>query len=212
MAEKEFIGFEGVQIDDEIRVTIAAQACLLLLNRPTDYYPQLSTIAVYPSAFIKKSKNKQALSGEGQLSINVVSNDEQILSGESWDFGRVVLSWQDTVEGAKIPNDGANVVIHEFAHQLDQQTGSANGMPALSKHTDAKQWSTVMNAEFEHLQQQKRHHRHSLLSHYGATNPAEFFAVASEVFFEQSKALAKQHHQLYQLLKSYYRVDPVNWH
>ena len=210
--EKEFIGFGGIKINDDIRVTVATQACLLLLNRRTNYYPKLKTIAIYPSAFIKKAEQKQLISGQLEGSINVVSNQESVLAGESWDFGRIVLSWQDTVEGAKIPDDGANVVIHEFAHQLDQQNGPANGFPRLSKTTNKKQWTDIMNREFHALVQQKQYNQPSLLSYYGATNPAEFFAVASEVFFEQSAELYHQHNALYTQLKSYYRVDPINWH
>ena len=211
LAEKEFIGFEGIRINDDIRVTVAAQACLLLLNRRTSYYSKLKTIAIYPSAFIKSGEQKQQISGQLEGRVNIVSNQESILAGESWDFGRIVLSWQDTIEGAKIPDDGTNVVIHEFAHQLDQQNGPANGFPQLSKSTNRKLWADIMNREFIVLQQQKQQNHPSLLSYYGATNPAEFFAVASEVFFEQSKALYNQHNALYNQLKSYYRVDPINW-
>lgn len=212
LAEKEFVGFEGIRINDDIRVTVAAQACLLLLNRPSSYYSKLKTIAIYPSAFIKSGEQKQPISGQLEGSINLVSEQKTVLAGESWDFGRIVLSWKDTVEGAKIPDDGANVVIHEFAHQLDQQNGPANGFPRLSKTANKKQWSDIMSQEFNRLQKQKQQNQPSLLSYYGATNPAEFFAVASEVFFEQSKALYHQHNALYNQLKSYYQVDPINWH
>lgn len=142
----------------------------------------------------------------------MVSDQQTVLAGESWDFGRIVLSWQDTVEGAKFPDDGANVVIHEFAHQLDQQNGPANGFPRLSKTANKKLWSDTMDKEFQTLQHQKQYNQPSLLNHYGATNPAEFFAVASEVFFEQSAALYQQHNALYKQLKSFYQVDPINWH
>lgn len=204
IAEKQFAGFQGIKINDDIKVTIAAQACLLLLNRKTNYYPKLQTIVVYPSAFIKK----QTVANQ----IGLHEEKSTVMLGESWDFGKIILSWQHTVEGAKIPNDGANVVIHEFAHQLDQETGSANGAPQLGKQGNYQCWSSVFEREYQQLKQLTATGETSLLDSYGATNPAEFFAVASEVFFEQSNAMFNHHNGLYRQLKSYYQVDPVNWH
>lgn len=203
LAEKKFIGCNGVQITDEIRITIAAQACLLLLNRKTDFYPKLQTILVYPRAFVKNQQGNQA--GGVQFIQKLV------LAGESWDFGKVVLSWQDTVEGAKIPDDGRNVVIHEFAHQLDQENGKANGAPILDKGQSYQCWSDVFSAQFEQLKIQAKTGKSSLFDYYGATEPAEFFAVASEVFFEQAQQFYHQHPRLYQQLKQYYHVDPIHW-
>ena len=203
LAEKNFIGCNGVIITDEIKVTIAAQACLLLLNRKTDYYPKLKTILVYPSAFVKSQLNQDA-SG-------VQFTTRMILTGESWDFGKVVLSWQDTLDGAKITDDGHNVVIHEFAHQLDQENGRANGAPLLEKGQSYQCWSDVFSVQFELLQKQAQSRTPSLFDYYGATNPAEFFAVASEVFFEKSHLLNSDHPNLYHQLKQYYQVDPVHW-
>lgn len=203
LAEKEFVGCNGVVITDEIRITIAAQACLLLLNRKTDYYPKLRTILVYPSAFVKQ---QQTRSNDG-----VYFTQKLVLAGESWDFGKVVLSWQDTLEGAQIPDDGRNVVIHEFAHQLDQEDGRANGAPILAADQSYQSWSTIFSQQFETLQKQASRGEHSLFDYYGATNPAEFFAVASEVFFEQSRQFSQQHPKLYQQLTQYYHVDPMHW-
>ncbi|MGB1261632.1 MAG: zinc-dependent peptidase [Cognaticolwellia sp.] len=203
LAEKDFVGCNGVVITDEIKITIAAQACLLLLNRKTDYYPKLRTILVYPSAFVKQQQQRNA---DG-----VQFSQKVVLAGESWDFGKVVLSWQDTVEGAKIPDDGRNVVIHEFAHQLDQENGPANGAPILTSQQSYQCWSEVFSKQFSVLQQQAKHGAPSLFDYYGATNPAEFFAVASEVFFEQSAQLAREYPKLYQQLTQYYRVDPLLW-
>jgi len=203
LAEKDFVGCNGVKITDEIRVTIAAQACLLLLNRKTDVYPKLKTILVYPRAFIKTQPSIQA---------NGVQHTQKVaLAGESWDFGKVVLSWQDTLEGAEIPDDGRNVVIHEFAHQLDQENGKANGAPILEKGQSYKCWSEVFLAQFEHLKAQAKVGEASLFDYYGATNPAEFFAVASEVFFEQAQKFYMEYPTLYRQLKQYYQVDPNHW-
>jgi len=203
LAEKSFVGCNGIQITDEIRVTIAAQACLLLLNRKTNYYPKLQTILVYPRAFVKA---QQSVHADGVHHTNNV-----VLAGESWDYGKVVLSWQDTLDGAQIPDDGRNVVIHEFAHQLDQENGTANGAPILSKEQNYTEWSHVFNEQFEHLQRHAANGTESLFDYYGATNPAEFFAVASEVFFEQSRQFYHEYPLLYRQLKQFYRVDPVHW-
>ncbi|TYK66920.1 zinc-dependent peptidase [Colwellia echini] len=203
IAEKNFIGCNGVEITDEIRVTIAAQACLLLLNRKTNYYPKLKTILVYPSAFVKQQNQREA---DGTQSSNSIT-----LSGESWDFGKVVLSWQDSVHGAELPNDGHNVVIHEFAHQLDQEDGSANGAPILGKEQNYQSWSEIFSSQFTLLQKQAQLGIPSIFDYYGATNPAEFFAVVSEVFFEKAKQFSTEHPELYNQLTNYYKVDPMHW-
>lgn len=203
LAEKGFVGCNGLVVTDEMRVTIAAQACLLIFNRRTDYYPNLQQILVYPGAFIV---NRVQTDG-----IGVLQEQRQVLSGESWSQGRVILSWEDAVEGAAVADDGRNVVIHEFAHQLDQENGHANGAPVLARRDHYPQWSQVMREEFDRLQARARSGEASLLSHYGATSPAEFFAVISEVFFEQPQRLSAEHPRLYRELGRYYRVDPSSW-
>ena len=203
VAEKAFIGCAGLEITDEIRVTIAAQACLLLLNRPRGYYPQLRQILVYPGGFMVP----QAHTDDS----GVAHHGHQALSGESWSQGQVILSWDDTLAGAAAPHDGQNVVIHEFAHQLDQETGSANGAPALARREQYARWSQVLGAEFERLQARSAHHKASLFSDYGATDPAEFFAVISEVFFEQPQRMATEHPALYRELSQLYQLDPLSW-
>jgi len=203
LAEKNFVGCNGVKITDEIRVTVAAQACLLLLNRKTDYYPKLRTILVYPRAFVKE---QEVIGTDG-----VQYKKRSALAGESWGFGKVVLSWQDTLAGAEIPDDGRNVVIHEFAHQLDQENGKANGAPILGKSQSYQCWSEIFSTQFERLKIQAKEGIPSLFDYYGATDPAEFFAVATEVFFEQAKLFRRQYPKLYQQIQQYYQVDPVHW-
>jgi len=202
LSEKKFQGFEGIEITDEIRVTIASQACLLLLNRKSNYYPKLKSIYVYPAAFVTRHESKD--------SAGVLQSQSRVLSGESWELGKVILSWKDSKHGALVFNDGHNVVIHEFAHQLDQETGVANGAPFL-KSKNNRCWSHVLSKEFELLQQRAAKGERSLLDHYGATNPAEFFAVSSEVFFERPTEMLKQHPQLYAQLHGYYQVNPAIW-
>jgi MtfA peptidase len=206
LAEKPFIGCAGLEITDEIRVTIAAQACLLLLNRRAGYYRQLRQILVYPGAFVVNKTTP--------LAGGVVQEHRAALAGESWQEGQVVLSWHDTLSDANEPESGKNLVVHEFAHQLDQETGSANGAPRLSRDPlghKARDWARVLGAEFALLQRQAAAQEPSLLSYYGATNPAEFFAVASEVFFTRPHALAEQRPALYVQLSGFYCVNPLSW-
>ncbi len=203
IAEKTFIGCAGLKITDEMRVVIAAQACLLILNRPTSYFRNLRQILVYPGAF---AVDRVHADGTG-----VLQEQRQALSGESWSQGQVILSWQDSLEGAAVANDGRNVVIHEFAHQLDQENGVANGAPRLPRHADRRRWSQVFQAAYDKLQVQIRQGHTGLLNPYGGTNPAEFFAVASEVFFEQSEAMAWDDPALYAVMRDFYQVNPVNW-
>jgi len=204
LAEKPFIGCAGLTVTDEVRVTIAAQACLLILNRPRPhYYPQLRQILVYPGAFVVARAHTD---GAG-----VLQDQRQVLSGESWSQGQVILSWDDAVEGAAIADDGHNVVIHEFAHQLDQETGHANGAPHLPGRLRYQRWSQAFNDEFHRLQRQLEDQQPSLFCAYAATDPAEFFAVASELFFEQSQRMAAECPALYRELAGFYRVDPAGW-
>jgi hypothetical protein len=203
VAEKSFIGCNGFEVTDESRVTIAAQACLLILNRRTDYFPKLHQVLVYPGAFLVERLRAEP-SG-------VLQEQRHALSGESWTRGQVIVSWEDVVEGAAIADDGRNVVIHEFAHQLDQVKGYANGAPWLGSRHRYPRWSQVMHEEYARLQQQAMAGEPSLFTYYGATAPAEFFAVVSEVFFEQPREMHAAYPALYEELRSLYRVDPVTW-
>jgi len=203
IAEKRFTGCAGMEIDDDVRVTIAAQACLLLLERRTDYFPTLVQVLVYPGAFVVERVRAEP-SG-------VLQEQRHALSGESWARGQVVLSWESVVEGAAVPDDGRNVVIHEFAHQLDQRKGYANGAPWLGRRDRYGRWSRVMLEAYTGLQRDAAIGQPSVFSEYGATSPAEFFAVVSEVFFEQPASLSALHPALYEELSSLYRVDPARW-
>jgi Mlc titration factor MtfA (ptsG expression regulator) len=202
LAEKPIIGCAGLVVTDEMRVTIAAQACLLILNRASGYYPKLRQILLYPAAFVVD--RPQADGG-------VLHEARRALTGESWSQGQVILSWDDTQEGAAVPDDGRNVVIHEFAHQLDQQEGAANGAPGLPTRERRAAWARVMSDEFAALRQRAGQGLPTLISAYGATDPAEFFAVVSEVFFEQPQRLAAEHPGLYVELGRFYRINPLSW-
>ena len=203
VAEKRYVGCDGLVVDDTIRISIAAQACLLQLNRRADYFPELRQILVYPEPFIVERQRAD--------SIGLHHAQHQVLSGESWSQGQVILSWRDARDGAADATDGRNVVIHEFAHQLDQEFGHANGAPLLRGTQSYARWSEVLGTEYARLQAQAARGEPSLLSHYGATDPAEFFAVASEVFFEQASSMAELHPALYAELSAFYGVDPLSW-
>lgn len=202
LAEKKFHGCNGQVIDDTVRVTIAAQACLLLLNRATSVFPGTRHILVYPEAFIRE--------GEFEDEDGVVSTVSEDLLGESWQEGKVILSWDDVVYGAEDFTDGENVVLHEFAHQLDSENGTQDGAPPL-RHNDPAEWKAVMTAAFEALNESADLDEETLLDPYGATDPAEFFAVATETFFECAHEMALDHPALFNELKKFYCVDPRRW-
>jgi MtfA peptidase len=210
VAEKVFIGCAGLQVTEEMRVVVAAQACLLLLNRPlrgaSDYFAGVRQILMYPGAFVV---NRSVTDAAG-----LQQDQRQTLAGESWSQGQVILSWQDALEGAADSRDGRNVVIHEFAHQLDQENGHAVGAPLPvfgdASH-NAKRWKQVFSDAFTQLQGQAFMGEQGVLNHYGAQDPAEFFAVATESFFEQGRALRAEQPALYAELQGYYKVDPATW-
>lgn len=199
--DKAFVGCAGLNITDEMRVLIAAQACLLILNRPSTGYRSLRSIYVYPSAFRATHTVRDEL--------GLVGTETRDLLGESWSTGRVVLAWDDVQKGVHDFSDGYNVVLHEFAHQLDHESGTTNGAPLLYNKAAYKSWAYVFGSEFEKLQQSQP--GESVIDYYGATNPAEFFAVATETFFEEPAQLYEHHRELFEELKSYYRLDPRNW-
>ena len=217
LAEKPFIGCAGLQITDEMRVLVATQAALLLLHRPAHYYAGLREVLIYPGSFAVQRSAVDA-SGIEHTSRQVLAGESQQGSGHTGQQkGRVVLSWADVLAGAAQPHDGHNVVIHEFAHQLDQETGQANGAPWLGAQAARyAQWSAVLGAEFAALRQRlnagaDEANGPEILGAYAAQNEAEFFAVASEVFFERPHALAQQHPHLFAELARYYRSDPRLW-
>jgi Mlc titration factor MtfA (ptsG expression regulator) len=201
--QKHFSGSGGLEITDEIRVTIAAEACMLLLNRHTNVYPSLRYIIVYPSAFVVE----RAQGG----SDGIVNEGRKGLLGESWSNGKVILAWDNVVSGSRNFVDGQNVVLHEFAHQLDSESGSTNGAPILAGKNCLRTWAATLSEEFEELQEDAWKGKRSLIDHYGATNPAEFFAVSTETFFEKPAQMAKHHSELFEVLKCYYRIDPRDW-
>ena len=202
LAEKRFEGCDGLEITDEIRVTIAAQACLLLLHRETDYFPRLLTILIYPSTYMVDEKR--------HIEGPVWEEGRMARLGETGrQMGALVLAWDAAKSGAADPSDGKNVVLHEFAHQLDFENHAEDGTPALATREQRLSWREVMRIEFASLRAADETGIPTLLDTYGATNPAEFFAVSTEAFFERPCALRARHPKLYGELQSYFRQDPV---
>jgi hypothetical protein len=185
-------------------VTIAAQACLLLLHRKTDYFPRLLTILVYPLTYMVEEKRQVAehLWEEGTVGR---------LGETGRRMGSLVLSWGAVKHGAADPSDGKNVVLHEFAHQLDFENDAADGVPELATREQQFAWAAVMKSEFASLRAADEGGISTLLDTYGATDPVEFFAVSVEAFFERPRALSARHPKLYAELRTYFQQDPVEF-
>lgn len=203
LAEKQFHGCAGLQVTEEMRVVIAAQACLLLLNRRTGIYPRLAHILLYPGAFLHR--------GEQLNEDGTVSDVAEERLGESWHEGKVILSWDDVLQDLEQPDDGHNVVLHEFAHQLDAESGSENGTPPL-RHNKGSEWVAVMTREYEALGKAAARGKETFLDPYAATAPAEFFAVLTETFFELPYELEHFHPGLFAQLLRFYQTDPRRWY
>lgn len=201
--EKNFEGCGGLKITDEIRVTIAAQACILLLGEISDFYPNLRSILVYPRRYVAPFKSYE----EG----GVVIEGQQYRLGESWSKGNVILAWDEVKKGASDIHDGHNLVFHEFAHQLDHEYGASNMINSDDIQSGYIPWARILGSEYEKLIQNIKQRYHTLIDAYGATNPAEFFAVVSELFFEKPAAFQNQHPALYDQLKAFYRQDPASY-
>ncbi len=202
-SEKAFEGAGGLQVDEEMRVVIAARACLLVLQRVEldgALYPDLSTVIVYPSTYRAQVKRQ-----EGYVTID----DEQARLGESWTHGVVVLAWDAVLSGAANLSDGHDVVLHEFAHQLDAEDGAMDGTPELDDLQRYGVWSRVAGAEYAELCEAVEQRRKTNIDAYGATNAPEFFAVLVEKFFEQPTALLQRHAELYAELATFFRFDPA---
>lgn len=198
--EKTFEGCGGLAVTDEMRAAIAAQACLPILGLSYSHYDRVRSILVYPGDF--EAPAHHDLDG-------LAGGEPEVLSGETHYRGPVVLSWDDIRAGGDGVADGASVVIHEFAHVLDDLDGAADGTPPLENRAALDAWGRVLTAEFKRLQRAAETDEETLLDPYGAESPAEFFAVASECFFTRPRALAEEHAALYDQLRGFYRQDPA---
>jgi len=201
--EKRFEGCGGLELTDEIRVLIAAQASVLLLHRDTDYYPGLMSILVYPDAYVVPV---QFETGGG-----LVVEEEVDHIGESWDTGSLILSWRDVLSGAAGRDRGCNVVLHEFAHQIDGETGETDGVPRIEDPALLERWQRVFEHEYEKLCEMADRRRRTFIDEYGAEHPSEFFAVATEHFFMEPVVFSKRHPELYRVLAAFWQQDPARW-
>ena len=197
--EKNFEGCGGLQINDEIKLTIASQASLLLLGDISDFYPDLYSILVYPSPYYAPVHDLQ---DDG-----VVVEGRELRHGESWGQGSLVLAWDEVRSDSANPGSGRNLVIHEFAHEIDQQFG----LTEVDILKNFQEWGTVLQTEYEkHLEMVDNNHP-TLLDPYGATNLAEFFAVSTEAFFGIPERLKQGHPELYQQFCKIYNLDTEKW-
>lgn len=199
IAEKNFEACgELEEVSREMMVVIMAQAALLLVGRDHRLYSKLRTVLIYPDAF----------SGERHRGDE---EDDTVRLGESWESGSVILSWRSVQRGGEDAKDGHNVVIHEFAHQLDQENRHADGLPQLESRNTVGNWAHAFSEAYEHFCKDLDAGRKTVMDPYGATNPAEFFSVATETFFERAKKLKEDYPALYDQLRKYYGLDPVEW-
>ena len=197
----EFIGCNGVEVTDDMRYSVAAQACLLVVN--TDHwFDTLRTILIYPGALKSKQQRQEGY---------VLQEQEIIRAGESWARGPVILSWQHSEAGARDHEDGQNVVIHEFANQIDNLSGHTDGFPILDDYGDYEAWQKTFEEAFDRLESDTRNRRSNVIDDYGLTGPEEFFAVSVELFFERPDALKRQEPGVYAQLADLFNLDPVAW-
>lgn len=186
--EKHFIGAGGMEIDDEVRVVIAATAVRLVLHLDLSRLDRLTEIVVYPTAFRRPGSN-------------------QVILGEAHAWGTVVLSWEDVLHGLRNPHDGHDTATHEFAHVLDRADGAFDGTPELRAREDYRAWALIMSRHFLRMRGRKRRRR-KVLRRYAATNEAEFFAVATEAYFEKPWQMRKRLPDVYDELRRFYGWDP----
>lgn len=196
-----FRGYNGISVTEEMRLSIAAQACLLVMNSPL-WYDSLRNVLIYPAAFFTDRERHDG---------GLVHGGRQGLLGESWTRGPVVLSWDDALRGGLNPADGHNVVIHEFAHQLDALSGHVDGIPILRKGQRYAGWERAMLEAYEGHVRRLERGEYTLIDPYGATNHQEFFAEAIVTFFEKPQALRSEEPALYDQLGQLLGIDPAQW-
>lgn len=201
IAEKNWEGCGGLEITDEVKVTIAAHACLLVLGLEQSCFDRVPSILVYPHGY-RDPRNRPGPGG-------VIDTRGQARLGEAWYRGPVVLAWDQVRHDGRHPGQGRNLVFHEFAHQLDMLDGLVDGTPPLRSREEYRRWAEIMTEEYKRLANASEHGRATLLDRYGATNEGEFFAVATECFFDRPGGMRQQHPRLYDVLREYYRQDPA---
>ena len=204
--EKRFEGCAGLEITDQIRVSIAAQASILLLGTEdlSYFYEDLRSVLVYPKKYVAKVKQRNN-------GIFVEEGFEQ-RHGEAWSHGYVVLAWNEVQQGASDIHDGQNLVFHEFAHQLDYEYGATDQIEQDYGDSHFLSWARILGKEYRQFLKTIEQNQQTLIDEYGATNPAEFFAVVTELFFEKPKGLKSNYPQLYSQLREFYQQDPAQYY
>jgi hypothetical protein len=202
LEEKRFLGLGGQEITPEVAVTIAGIACMLLLNREPSYFPGFSSILVYPDTYEADQVDYDGM---------VETRKRSRRAGESWHRGPVVLSWSSVLHGAVNAGDGYNVVLHEFAHKLDEENNGTNGQPILHAAGHYREWAEVLGREYQSFADRVSRRKNKVIDEYGLTSPAEFFAVATESFFEKPTAMQRKLPDLYEQLQKFYAIDPASW-
>lgn len=205
IAEKNFEGCGGLEITDTVKVTIAAEACMLLLGLSHDLYKKLDSILVYPSTVVIPESRVSMFTQSPEVTRNEVA-----ILGQAFMRGPVILIWDAVKLGAKHPERGHNVVYHEFAHIIDMYDGKADGTPILSSRNQYKKWAKICTKEYFLLKERTQKGKKTFLDSYGATNEPEFFAVATEFFFDKPVKMKKKHPSLYSLLQGFYNQDPAS--
>jgi MtfA peptidase len=198
-----FEGCNGLELTERMILTVAAQASMLVLNREGEPYPDLRTVYLYPTTFSSVQKR--------QDTYGIVTEGEVHRLGESWEMGTVILAWDSVEQGARNISDARNVTFHEFAHQLDHEDGSTDGAPGLPSREAYRSWARVFRENYADFLEQVHQRKRTLIDEYGATNPAEFFAVVTETFFEKPRQLFEKRPELYDEMRTYYGVDPREW-
>jgi len=199
VAEKSWEGIDGLEITPEVTITIAAQAGVMLLGVDGYYFDNVNTVLVSPNTLQRQFRD------------GLIVHEDQHFSGMAYRDGKVLLSWHDVIRGGRSSDDAQNVVIHEFAHCLDNIDGNMAGDVIFPSRQSSERWLETVDREFEQLRNDKESGRRNLLDDYGATNKAEFFAVSAETFFERPEKLKKSHAALFSLLVEYFRLDPIDW-
>jgi len=201
LAEKWFEGADGLEVSDRMKLIIAAQAAVLLLHRSTDFFPKLTSVLLYPAEY--------AVQEEVETEDGLIEEVDEARIGESWQLGTLVLSWEDVERD--LESAVQNVVLHEFAHQLDAETGDTNGAPVLADRDLRSRWTDVLSDAYDRLVEADEAGEETLLDPYGTEDPAEFFAVATEGFFLIPRELAEEEADLYAVLSEFFRQDPARW-
>ncbi len=204
--EKKFEGCAGLELTNEIKISIAAQASILLLGMDdlSYFYEDLRSILVYPQKYVAKIKQRN----NGIF----VEEGYEHRQGEAWSHGYVVLAWDEVQKGASDVSDGQNLVFHEFAHQLDYEYGATNEIGSQNTESTYLTWARVLGREYKNFLSTLKQNQQTLIDEYGATNPAEFFAVVTELFFEKPNELCQKHPQLYQEFTEFYQQDPIQYY